>query len=497
VEGGLLRRGGREPVFECSGSHVTGELKLRAASLDCLLRFRDCTFERPPDVREARLLGLAFVECSLPGLKARNLRCKHDLLIVRSEVSAEPDRADEPVTSVALTSWKDPGVPQAAVVLTDAVVDGSVVLTRSHVGAVKGRAIQADRAQVSGALLGYRMRVDGEMRLPGLRTGGNVNLSGSGLSNRYGIALDATGAHIGGSLLCATDYGRRDRKEPARAFEVEGLLSLPNSRIEGNFALSGSSITVEPGVKVAVEAWQRAKETRDPSVDPWPAIVGDRMVIDGNLECDHGFTADGTLRFVNAVIGGAVRLANARLEVAKREQKPHYDRALHLDGSEISGDLQAAGLKATGQLRLCDVTIGGNVLASDAELTHAGRDVLAARRARVAGNFEMPVATVSGTVQLAAMDVGGTIDLRGARLGSPAERNHRSYSLDLRAVITDGAGNTKISNLPTRVVDNTGPVVSITAPTEDTVVTGSVTVTVSRSSPRSSVTSSRSPGSPS
>lgn len=421
------------PSYRVVGRYITGVLNLRGADLDLLLHFEDCRFEHRPDVRESQLLGLSFYGCVLPGLRARNLRCRNDLRIHRCLVRLTPaDRGLEPATSVAMSASKEPGVPDAAVVLTDAVVEGSLVFTGSTIRHSHGKAIQGDRLNVSGAITAYRLATTGEVRLAGLRTGGNVNFSGSRLHNSGGIALNATGAHVGGSMLCERDSGRKSRGEKARPFAAEGMLFVPGARIDGDLRLSGAEVMVKPGGEIRVEAWRQSVHTGDPSVDPWPSVVGDRLRLDGNLVGD-GFSTDGTVRMLNAAIGGSLRLGDGTIAVQRRDEEPHYDRALHLDGSEISGDVQVIRLRTQGQLRLADVRIGGNLLARYAAFHHPGRDVFSARRTTVAGNVEIVNAKVSGTLQLQGVRVGGSVELAGTTLTEPSVQENRRYSVGMRA----------------------------------------------------------------
>lgn len=435
--GGLWRRRAaatNSPTFGVKDSYITGVLDLRGAELDFLLRFENCRFEQQPDVRESKLLGLAFLGCWLPGLKARNLECKNDVRLLRSHVDLTPATSGEPQTSLALGSRKEPGMPDAAVVLTDAVVEGSVVLSKSSIDYREGRAIQADRLAVSGALLAYRLHTNGEVRLPGLRTGGNVNLSGARLHNPHGLALNAMGAHIGGSMLCETENVKRGVGDTQQRFSTRGMVSVQSAHIDGDLVMRGARLIVNPGGDVAIEEWRDAMHTGDPSIDPWPSLVADRMRLDGNLICGDGFRSDGTVRMINAVIGGSLRLANAEISVRRREQQvPQYDRALHIDGTEISGDIQATRLVTEGQLRLADISVGGNLLARYATFSHAGRDVFSARRSHVSGNVQLADTGIDGTVQLQGIQVGGSIEMFGAELTSPTLRTTRSYSVDLRA----------------------------------------------------------------
>ncbi|HKS48079.1 MAG TPA: oxidoreductase [Amycolatopsis sp.] len=422
---GVLQRWRKQssnaPIVPVENAYITGKLDLRGADLDCLFRFENCRFEFAPDVREAKLLGLVFRNCWLPGLKARNLRSRNDVRLIRSVVQVAESADGE--TAVQRASSRDRGMPDAAINLTDAVVEGSVVLTRTAIDHPQGRAIQADRLLITGALLAYRLRAVGEVRLPGMRVGGNVNFSGAILENPAKFALDCNGVQIGGSLLCEVDtFGEAERYQP---FSARGVLHMPSARVEGDIVFRGANLR---GPRRG-----RAEVDGDPYEDPWPALVADRVRVDGNLELSDGLSASGTLRMINMRIGGTLRLSRARVKVTRGEVEPFYDRALHLDGSEISGDIEASGLRVpSGQLRLKDVQVGGNVLASRAQLLHAGRDVLSARRMKVSGNLDLSEAMVQGTLRLQGVEVGGSIELDGAEVTFATVRTHTSFSVDLR-----------------------------------------------------------------
>jgi len=430
--GGLLRfrkSATNAPIVPVENVYITGVLDLRGADLDCLFRFENCRFEYPPDVREAKLLGLVFRRCWLPGLKARNLRSRNDVRLIRSVVQPFPGGTDDGETAVQRGDTRERGVPDAAINLTDAVIEGSVVLTRTRIASTHGRALQGDRLITSGAFLAYRLTAHGQVRLPGMRTGGNVNFSGATLNNPTGFALDCNGVHIGGSLLCEVDtYGGVTQRQ---SFTSRGILHLPSARVDGDIVFRGADLASPQGGPIAVEAW----DSSDPYVDPWPAMVADRLRVDGNVELSDGLSASGTLRMINARIGGTLRLARARVKVKRGKVEPYYDRALHLDGSEISGDLEATGLRVpAGQVRMADVKVGGNVLAARVHLQHSGRDVISARRMKVAGNLQLSDATVEGTLRLQGVEVGGSIELYGTDAVAPTVRAQTSYSVDLRTV---------------------------------------------------------------
>jgi hypothetical protein len=428
--GGLLRwrrQATNAPIVYVEDAYITGTLDLRAADLKYLFRFERCRFEHPPDVREANLLGLVFRKCWLPGLKARNMRSRNDVRLIRSVVQV--DGADHEIeeTTVQRGDDRERGMPNAAVNLTDAVIEGSLVLTRTVISHPHGKAIHADRLVLNGALLAYRMVANGEVRLPGLRTGGNVNFSGATLNNPDGFALNGNGLHIGGSLLCEVDnYGPASQR---KRFSATGIMYLPSATVDSDIVLREAKLTVSQHGPIAVDAWK----SNDPYLDPRPALVVDRLRVDGNLELSDGLQALGTLRMVNARIGGSLRLAGAEITVVRGKSQPYYDRALHLDGTEIGGDIEATSLRVpAGQLRLADVTVGGNFLAWNSMFRHPGRDVFSARRSKIAGNFQLTDATIHGTLRLQGVEVGGSINLAGTRLTDPGRRSTSSFSLDVR-----------------------------------------------------------------
>ncbi|MEV4143189.1 oxidoreductase [Amycolatopsis sp. NPDC049691] len=428
--GGLLRwrrQATNAPIVYVEDAYITGTLDLRAADLKYLFRFERCRFEHPPDVREANLLGLVFRKCWLPGLKARNMRSRNDVRLIRSVVQVDGADREIEETTVQRGDDRERGMPNAAVNLTDAVIEGSMVLTRTVISHPHGKAIQADRLVLTGALLAYRMVANGEVRLPGLRTGGNVNFSGATLNNPDGFALNGNGLHIGGSLLCEVDnYGPASQR---KRFSATGIMYLPSATVDSDIVLREAKLTVSQQGPIAVDAWK----SNDPYLDPRPALVADRMRVDGNVELSDGLQALGTLRMVNARIGGSLRLAGAEVSVVRGKSQPYYDRALHLDGTEIGGDIEATSLRVpTGQLRLADVTVGGNFLAWNSMFRHPGRDVFSARRSRIAGNFQLTDATIHGTLRLQGVEVGGSINLAGTRLTEPGLRATSSFSLDVR-----------------------------------------------------------------
>ncbi|MEU6645016.1 oxidoreductase [Saccharomonospora sp. NPDC046836] len=428
--GGLLRwrkQATNAPIVQVEDAYITGKLDLRAADLQYLFRFERCRFEQPPDVREASLLGLVFRRCWLPGLKARNFRSRNDVRLIRSVVEVDSGRADSE-TTVRRADDVERGLPDAAVNLTDAVIEGSVVLTRTKIIHSRGKALLADRLTITGALLAYRLEASGEVRIPGLRTGGNVNFSGATLDNPEGFALNGNGLQIGGSLLCEVDnYGPRTGR---RRFSANGMVFMPSIKVAGDVVFRGARLAVDQTGDIVVDAWK----TGDWYVDPRPALIADRMQVEGNVELSDSLDVTGTIRMVNAHLGGSLRLAGARIRVLRSETPPFRDRAVHLDGSEINGDIDAKSLWIEGQLRMADMTVRGNVFVAGATLVRPERDVVSARRTTVSGNLVLTDCAANGTLRLQGMTVRGSIDLRGTEVVQPENIELGSWAVDLRSV---------------------------------------------------------------
>jgi hypothetical protein len=394
------RRQGAQPVLRVTDKYLTGVLDLRAVEFPYLLEFVRCRFQQPPDLRQATLAGVEFTGCLLPGLAARNVYSRNDISLLDCTVRGGP------------------------VDLTDARVKGSLVLNDSRLAHPGQRALHADRLELSGALLGHNLEVVGELRIAGLRAGGNVNLSGAGLHNPDGYALDGNGLHVGGNLVCGTDGAS------GRRFTTSGCLFLPSARIDSDVSLRGARL--HPG-----SPDRTAQPSDDPYYDPRAVLIADRIRVDGNVDCDQGLTSAGTLRVVNAQIGGSLRLTGAEIDVAVAGTLPSGDvPALHFDGTEVRGDVDARGLRVAGQTSLVDVTVRGSVHLDGACLDNPGEDVFVARRLAVGSTVECRDADIYGSVIMQGARIGANLDLRASTITRPGrytrDRNTKPC-LDIRA----------------------------------------------------------------
>ncbi|WP_306744089.1 hypothetical protein [Saccharothrix yanglingensis] len=415
----LLAGGPRTAALRLVGAHVAGPFALEGRQVDHVVDFLDCTFERPPDLRMSRMVGLRMRGCAVPGLRGRNLRVGSDLVL-----------------EAGFTS-------DGVVDLTDASVDGTFRLAGAVLRAGGDHALLAARIRLSGSLQAIGLRAGGEVRLRGADVGGNVHLGGARLLNAGQNALDATGVTIAGTLFCDAEGGR---------FTAEGRILLDGARVGGSVVFSGARLrasVVDHPVLVIPRG----------TADEAAALVADRLRVDGNVELDDGFTSSGTVRLPNALIGGYLRLSGAvigRRDPADETDDPggagavqRIPVALHADGLQVRGDLEAraatsggprgrgtrdTAFQAHGQVRLVDAQIRGSASLSGARLHGPGIDVLFADRLRVGGTLFLRDLHALGSLRLQNAEIGSTLDCSGAALLSPRRRPDGTVkpSLDAR-----------------------------------------------------------------
>jgi hypothetical protein len=403
----LRRRPSVAPVLTISDRVLVGRLDLRGVEFPYLLEFRRCRFQEPPDMRQAKLAGCEFRGCWLPGLEGRNLSCDNDLMLV------------------------DGTVVEGLVDLTDGDIHGSLVLNDSRLNNSDGRTLHADRLHLAGALLGARMISNGQLRIPGLVTGGNVNFAGAFLNNPKGYSINGPAMHVGGNMHLTAD----SRTGP---FRTVGRLLLVSARVDSDFSLRGARLSPPPDEPPF-------RQLNERFFDPQVTLIAERMRIAGNLDCDQGFHSTGTLRIVNAYIGGSLRLTDSTIDLSEGaesfeeqvsvdRQEPYQHRSLHLDGAEIRGTMDAREARFAGQIRMVDVSVQGSVVFDDAIISQPNGDAIEGRRFHTGGNLDARMSRVFGSILLPGATIGANVDLGGSRLIAPGyyrDRN-RKPQINLR-----------------------------------------------------------------
>ena len=185
--------------------------------------------------------------------------------------------------------------------LTDAEISGSLDLTGAQLVNVGGYAAACRPAAARRCAPRLEPRGARPAAIPGLRTGGNINLAGALLNSPEGYALDGNGLHVGGNLQCVPTSKRR--------FQSTGRLYLPSARIDSDFSLRGALLGP------ADEDYNDGGNQR--FFDQRATLIADRMQVSGNVDLDKDLTSTGTLRIVNARIGGSLRLSGATIDLSE------------------------------------------------------------------------------------------------------------------------------------------------------------------------------------
>jgi len=167
---------------------------------------------------------------------------------------------------------------KGAVWLAGAAVGGQLLLNGAKLSNPGGNALVGDGLKVEGDLrLRLGFETNGELRLVGADVRGAVEVSGSHLRNPGGVALNGDHLRVGRSMFY-------------NGTTIEGAVWLEEAHIGGSIEMDGASLH-NPGDV---------------------ALKGTGLVVDQNVVCSRGFTANGQLQFDGARIGGNLEFEKAR-----------------------------------------------------------------------------------------------------------------------------------------------------------------------------------------
>ncbi|MFE6170951.1 membrane-associated oxidoreductase [Streptomyces sp. NPDC056464] len=244
----LLLNGPREPgevaALKVLGARITGELDLRYATVDSVVRLGYCRFDAAPRLAGAQLNYLSLRDSVLPGLAAARSRVDGSVRLTRCRIGgpvrlggaqisgalfldeAEITATDaaEPVLQLNQVTIDDDLCArhlrvQGRIRLDGATVAGSLDLEDAELSNPDGNVIDADALEVGANVLWRRLRARGRIDMRGARIPGRLDLLYSRLSNPGGTAMRASSCVIGEVWL---------RRGP----RIEGMLNLRRSQIE-------------------------------------------------------------------------------------------------------------------------------------------------------------------------------------------------------------------------------------------------------------------------
>jgi len=346
---------------EVVDAHVTGVLELPDAP-PRTLRFTRCRFDRSPVLREAAVRRVEFDDCELPGLDARRLRCRGDLVLTRCSV-------------------------HGPVELGDAEVGGEVSVRDSRVAALRA----------------HRLAV-----------GGDLHLAGSVLDGADGVALDGRGMRVGGGVL--------GEDEVRIGVTATGAVVLTDARVGGAVSLRQARLADLLADRARLTGDVDLTEARLRSLRLVGAVVGGSLVL-GAVEVEEDALALDRLRVAGdvhlafALVRTGVRLVDARIGGDLRAVRAEL-RGIRGARARVTGDVDLAQARSDEGVRLAGVDVGGRVDLSGAALHGPGGVALDLRGARVGEELELADLAAEGTVDLSGASVRGRVDLRGAHLGA-------------------------------------------------------------------------------
>lgn len=276
-------------------------------------------------------------------------------------------------------------------------------------GATWGPERTVDAEVIRALLLGARGEEAGRhpaLRLRGARVTGRLDLMGAAV----GYALVCEGCYFEEPLrLVEADtktvriVGSRLPAFNGARMRLDGILNLYESRIEHGVRLDRAKITGEVTLRGAVVGADADSV----------ALAADGMTVDGNLECDEGFTADGTVRLRGARLTGSMSIGGARLNRPRGQ-------ALDASNLTIDGWLAARKVTVTGEFGLRNARIAGWVDVSGSRLRNPGAVAFTAGGLAVGGGLWCHRGfTAEGEMRLVGARLGGNLTLTDARLGRP------------------------------------------------------------------------------
>lgn len=268
------------------------------------------------------------------------------------------------------------------------------------------------RAEVIAALLLGAVPPD-----PGRRSG--VRLRGARIRGR----LDLIGAEVPCALVC--EYCHFD--EPVRLVEAtartvrlvhSSLHSLNAARLGMDGILNLHLSTVRAGVRLDRAKINGEVSLRGARIGPGAdgvAVAADGLVVDGDVDADEAFRADGPVLLRGGRVEGRLNLNNATIMGAAGPSK-----ALSLSRTTIGGGLHATALTVHGETALRSTRVHGEVLLDSAALRNPGGVALGAGGLTVEGPFFARRGfAAEGEMRMPGAQIRTFLTIDGASLSAP------------------------------------------------------------------------------
>lgn len=310
-------RPGHHSRLTLCGARITGSLDLSHARIEHPIIFRDCVFEEPIVLADARVGALSLDGSSFPGIDGRNLEVDGDLglsgvsssrtvtltgahlhralrlpgaRLQHGEGQQVALDADHLVVDGGIAA-NDGFEAWGTVTMAGARVSGSVRLDGATITAGPGRkhAFFGDGMTVGHDFNAQRLTAEGEVRLVDVTIDSTLELHGATLASPGAVALRLDRAEIASSLYC--DDG----------FAATGEVCAIGAHVKGSVYLNNATLgtpTVTPGLVAPTGVALRLVRTR----------------IDGDFGCWEGFVGHGTFDLARSSVAGECGLLTTELK---------------------------------------------------------------------------------------------------------------------------------------------------------------------------------------
>jgi len=349
------------------GARIVGDLDWRWRTLRVPLELTCCRLERPLNLDQAEVAGLALIRCQIPGLSAVHLHSSSDLRLGRSMFAG-------------------------TVRLRDAVVEGDVKLSGSTITATDRHqrtpvAVDAHRLRAAGSLaLEHGFRANGTVNLSAARIGGSLQCSGGYFATPGGDALKVADARVSGNVHLS------------QGFQALGRVTMNRTTVEGNVSCDHGTFEHPPG----------------------DALSLGRARIGGSLQLRGRFRAIGRITLSGAQVGGVVDCTDGQVEGGAGE-------AIDAAGIEVGADLLLRGrFRSTGRIRLDSGRIAGLLDCDGATVSHPEGQALTASNLTVEADVRFDDErtpehfTATGEVCLTGSRIGGSVICAGGSFTGPS-----------------------------------------------------------------------------
>jgi hypothetical protein len=310
-------RPGQHSRLTLCGARITGSLDLSHARIEHPIIFRDCVFDEPIVLAEARLGALSLDGSSFPGIDGPNLEVDGDLglgavsssrtvtltgahlhralrlhgaRLRRGEDQRAALDADHLVVDGGIAA-NDGFEARGTVTMAGARVSGSVGLDGATITAGPGQkiAFYGDGMTVGHDFNAQRLTAQGEVRLVDVSIGSTLELHGATLANPGAVALRLDRAEIASSLYLES------------GFAAVGEVCAIGAHVKGSLYLNDAAIgTPSPAPGVTARSAV--------------ALQLVRTKVDGDFGCWQGFVGNGTLNLARLSVAGECGLFTTELK---------------------------------------------------------------------------------------------------------------------------------------------------------------------------------------